>query len=260
MKRTKVPELMDDPNLDSLAHERALKGLESINRLSRADTMMWTPIESLARQPAISSERAEMSPCLTDSTTDFGAESSQANSSTPDTLTCLDIATGRGENPIRLWQIAKQKNLKIRFDGCDFSQRAVELAMQKAVQANCPSQFFVCNPLTDELPQTYDVTMSSLFFHHLDPAEIVLLLRKLRQCTRRMILINDLVRSTTNLWMVTLATRLLSDSPVVQFDGPASVHNAYTMEELRKMAEEAGLTGCSVTPRFPCRMLLEWRR
>lgn len=231
MKRTKVPELMDDPGLDPAEHERALRGLERINRFSNASSIMWAPIERLARDEGSTGR-----------------------------LNCLDIATGRGENPIRLWKFARQNNLDIRFDGCDFSGRAVELAMNNAAQANCPSQFFVCNPLVDEIPQDYDVTMSSLFFHHLDPPEVVLLLSKLRQCTRKAILVCDLVRTRANLCMVTLATRLLSDSPVVHFDGPASVGNAYTMEELRKMAQEAGLAGCSVTSRFPCRMLLKWKR
>lgn len=53
---------------------------------------------------------------------------------------------------------------------------------------------------------------------------------------------------------------VLSRSPVVHFDGPASVRAAYTPAELRALADQAGLAGATVRPVFPCRMLLTWSR
>jgi hypothetical protein len=43
-------------------------------------------------------------------------------------------------------------------------------------------------------------------------------------------------------------------------DGPLSVRAAFTPSELRGLAQEAGLTGAKVSRRFPCRLLLEWKR
>ena len=57
-----------------------------------------------------------------------------------------------------------------------------------------------------------------------------------------------------------LGCRVLSRSPVVHVDGPRSARAAWTVTELRGLAERAGLAGASVERRLPCRMLLDWSR
>ena len=59
--------------------------------------------------------------------------------------------------------------------------------------------------------------------------------------------------------VVWLASRLLTRSPVVHVDGPLSVRAAFTPAELLALTHAGGLTGATVTPRFPGRMILEWR-
>jgi hypothetical protein len=100
--------------------------------------------------------------------------------------------------------------------------------------------------------------MCSLFVHHLDPEEAVLLFSKMRQAARRLVVVNDLVRSQWAYAIVWLGTRLLSRSPVVQFDGPVSVQAAYTTQEMRSMAIQAGMTSCAVKFCLPCRQVMTW--
>ena len=78
--------------------------------------------------------------------------------------------------------------------------------------------------------------------------------------TRHLVLVNDLARSRFNYCAVWAACRMLSRSPVVRFDGPASVRSAFTPKEALALAERAGLTGATVRGKFPCRYLLSWRR
>ena len=73
-------------------------------------------------------------------------------------------------------------------------------------------------------------------------------------------LLSALATVTSKIGLVATACRVLSRSPVVHFDGPASVRAAYTLAELRSLADRAGLTGATVRPVFLCRMLLTWSR
>ncbi|MBS1996762.1 MAG: hypothetical protein JSS86_10645 [Cyanobacteria bacterium SZAS LIN-2] len=76
----------------------------------------------------------------------------------------------------------------------------------------------------------------------------------------KLVLVNDLERHPLSLWSVTLATKLVTTSKVVQHDGPASVRAAFTTTEMLQMAQAAGLKEATVERHFPCRMLLSWQR
>ena len=69
-------------------------------------------------------------------------------------------------------------------------------------------------------------------------------------------LVNDLARSRFGFVGVWLASRFLTRSPVVRFDGPASVRSAFTRAEALALAERAGLTGATAQRSFPARFLL----
>jgi 2-polyprenyl-3-methyl-5-hydroxy-6-metoxy-1,4-benzoquinol methylase len=230
LTRTRVPEIMDDPNLDHSEHQCALRGLARLNSCSGAQWALWRPIRQLANA--------------------FGRKD----------LRVLDIATGSADNPIALWELARRAGYNLQIDGCDISDVAVETAKKRAARAGAPSQFFRLDVVNDPIPEGYDVLMCSLFTHHLDHAEAVALLEKMRVATRHMVLVNDLVRSMPSLVMVALATQMLSRSRVVHFDGPASVRASFTPEELKGVAAEAGMPNAVVHHSFPCRMLLAWNK
>ncbi len=223
--RHRLPELMDDPALDPAEHRRALTGLARINTVSGSGALLWPALRTLARQR-----------------------------NRP--VRVLDIATGSGDVPLRLHQRAVKEHLPITFAGCDVSQVAIDVAKQSAA----PIEFFTHDVVRDPLPTEFDALMCSLFLHHLDETDAVALLRKMRDVNPRLILVNDLERGRFNYLSVWVASRLFSRSRVVHVDGPLSIRGAFTVSEMRAMAETAGLTGGTVQARFPCRMLLEWRR
>src|SRR5919106_574491 len=80
-------------------------------------------------------------------------------------------------------------------------------------------------------PTGFDVVTCSLFLHHLSADEGIALLANMENAARRLVLVNDLARSPFNFVSVWLACRLLTRSPVVRFDGPASVRSAFTPAE-----------------------------
>jgi hypothetical protein len=233
-QRRRRPEIMDQPDLDRVDHERALGGLARINLLSGSAGILWPALKALGR---------EMSPAR---------------------LRILDVATGAGDVPIRLWQKARRAGLDCAIDGCDVSPVAVEHARRRAAEAGVGVQFFVRDVMQGPAITGYDAVTCSLFLHHLDEEQARDLLGRMaglqEKDAARLVLVNDLVRGVAGLVLAYLATRLLSSSHVVHVDGPRSVEGAFTVAEARSLAEQAGLRGATVRRRWPCRYLLAWRR
>lgn len=227
--RQLTSERMDDPLIPPDEHKIALAGLARLNRWSRGDAGLWQHLQSEARRI------------------------------TPQPLRVLDIATGSGDLPVRLARRARAAKLPIHFSACDCSSTALETAVQAAAKSQVAIEFFQLDALEDPIPPGFDVITVSLFLHHLSNEQIVKLLAKLAQATSRMILVNDLSRSWWNYGAIFLATRLLSRSAVVHFDGPVSVRAAFTKPELLDLADQAGLKCATVQARFPARWLMTWR-
>jgi len=148
----------------------------------------------------------------------------------------------------------------LQIDGCDGSPYAVAYARQRAAQAGASLGFFVFDVSAGPIPDGYDVVTASLFLHHLDDAPALALLARMARAAGQLVVINDLERSRRGWLLARAATRALTRSRVVHADGPASVRSAYTMQELSRMAEQAGLHGARISRRWPCRMQLSWRK
>jgi SAM-dependent methyltransferase len=234
-QRRRRPEVMDQPGLSPQRHARALRGLARINFFSGSAGILWPPLLALARRLG-----------------------------TP-RLRVLDVATGGGDVPIRLWRRAARAGLDWHLTGCDVSPVAVEHARRAAARAGAPVTFFTQDALHGPPLTGYDAVTCSLFLHHLGDDDAVRLLRRMAGAddpgeAPRLVLVNDLVRGLAGLALAHVATRLLTASRVVHTDGPRSVESAYTIEEARALAGRAGLSGATVERRWPCRFLLTWSR
>jgi SAM-dependent methyltransferase len=229
-RRCRQPEVMDQPDLDRARHLQALRGLERINFWSNSAGILWPALAALARQTA------------------------------PRPLRVLDLASGGGDVATGLWHRGRRGGLALEIDGCDLSPDAVSYARERAARNGAVVGFFTHDALAGPLPDGYDVHFCSLFLHHLDDGQAADLLRRMTRAAARMVLVNDLVRSRAGLLLAHVAVRLLTTSPVVHVDGPRSVEAAFTLDEVRTLAERAGLHGARVGRRWPCRFLLQWSR
>jgi 2-polyprenyl-3-methyl-5-hydroxy-6-metoxy-1,4-benzoquinol methylase len=223
---------MDQPDLDEARHLHALRGLERINFWSGSAGILWSAVRNLARQERLSS------------------------------LRLLDIATGAGDVPIRLWHKARRAGLHLEIEACDLSPRAVAFARTRADQSKAAVQFFIWNALEepDRGQAKYDVVSSSLFLHHLTEEQAVTLLTRMGTLANRLVLVNDLRRCVPGYLLAWVGSRLLTTSRVVHHDGPASVAAAFRPDEVLALAQRVGLAGARVSRRWPCRWLLQWRR
>jgi 2-polyprenyl-3-methyl-5-hydroxy-6-metoxy-1,4-benzoquinol methylase len=221
---------MDQPGLDPRLHARALRGLARINFWSGSARILWPPLAALARRLR------------------------------PRPLRVLDLATGGGDVPVRLWRRACRAGLDLEVEGCDVSPVALEQARACADRAGAPVHFFARDVLAGPVPAGYDAVVCSLFLHHLEEEQACDLLRRMAAAAGHLVLVNDLERCRAGLALAHLATRLLTTSAVVHTDGPRSVARAFTRAEARALAGRAGLRGAAVGWRWPFRYLLAWSR
>jgi hypothetical protein len=102
--------------------------------------------------------------------------------------------------------------------------------------------------------------MCTLFLHHLVQEDAEQLLRRMAKAARRCVLVDDLVRGRTGYFLAWAGARLLTSSRIVHVDGPLSVRSAFTLPEVRALAEKAGLHGARFRRHWPQRFLLSWRK
>jgi len=234
--RRRQPEIMDQPGLNPDEHDRALGGLARINFITRSARILWDPLLQLGKELRT------------------------------DRLRILDVATGAGDVPVRLWQMADQAGIDWQIEGSDVSEVAVEHARRRAELARAPVNFHVDEAVGGPPISGYDAVVCSLFLHHLDEDKAIALLRRMAglggkgaQQPARLVLVHDIIRSLPSLALAHLGTRLFSASYVVHTDGPRSVEGAFTVEEVQALAERAGLHGATFTRHWPCRFLMAWR-
>ena len=230
MSRCRQPELMDQPGLDLTEHRQALQGLRRINNVSRPSSVLWPAIARLARRKEANGRPVRV----------------------------LDLATGGGDTPIALDRRARRAGLNLEIEGCDINPQAVDYAQEQARAHKANVRFFVLDAVHDILPSDYDVLTCSLFLHHLDETDAITLLRQMGNAARRLVLVDDLVRSRWGYLMAVVGCHLLSGSRVVHVDGPISVAGAFTPSEALSLAEQAGLQGATLTRHWPQRYLLTW--
>ncbi len=221
---------MDDPGLDDALHGGALRGLARINRISAVARTLEEVIADVLTVPGRRPLRV------------------------------LDVACGGGDVPVALAAWARRHGHDVELSGCDRSPFSVAYARRRAERAGVEVAFFELDVGRDPLPEGYDVVASSLFLHHLGTAAAVAFLREMSRTASRLVVVNDLVRGAGGLLLASLATRVLTRSPVVHVDGPRSVRAAFTVAEVRRIAADAGLADARVDRCWPFRFVLTWRR
>src|SRR5262245_27094890 len=173
-QRRLVPEIMDQPGLTPDRHHAALRGLSRINLFSGSAGLLWPALRRLARETA------------------------------PRPARVLDIATGAGDVPLRLWKKASRAGVPLTLTGCDVSPVAVAHAALASRKCGADLRFFVHDVLADPLPAGYDAVICSLFLHHLNDDEAVDLLRQMEGAAGRLVLVNDLSRGRAG-WLLAWA-------------------------------------------------------
>lgn len=219
------PELMDRIETPPYDHLRALQGLRRLNIASGVSRQLWRQI--LASCSVRPGRR----------------------------LRVLDVACGGGDVAISIWKRAQRQGIAVDIVGLDRSPTACEQASNQSRAAGASMKLVCTDAVQSPLPTGFDVVMSSLFLHHLSRPEAVALLAKMGDAAS-LLVVSDLRRSAIGYVVAHAACRLVTRSPIVHYDGPQSVANAFSISEVAKICDEAGLSGAIVRRAWPWRLLI----
>jgi len=171
-------------------------------------------------------------------------------------VSLLDVGTGSADLPMAVAENCRIRGLDAFIAAVDLSERHLRISRARLgvgsevhlVQADCLQLPFP--------PSSFDFVTASLFLHHFRDNDVVRLLADFGRIARRAVIVNDLVRNLVPYYFSRIAFPLLGTSFLTQNDGPVSVLSAFTAEEMRDLAQRAGLRVRGVTRVFPYRLLM----
>lgn len=231
LPRVLEPELMDQPGLSPASHQHALVGLARINRLSRSADTIWRAVRRIV---STDPQRS---------------------------WSILDLASGGGDIPTAIARRAHLRGLPVTVKGVDISPFAVQYSKDRVARIGLTNvDFAELDVLNAQLPDGYDIVTCSLFLHHLDEATASVFLSKAANAASHTVLINDLRRTRVGHALASISCRVLTRSPIVRIDGPLSSRAAYTIDEVARIADSAGMRDARISRRWPQRFLLQWSK
>jgi len=161
--------------------------------------------------------------------------------SASDPVRVLDAACGGGDLSRFLVDAARRHGKRTAVIGLDLSRHVITCA--RRLSADYPEiRFVVGDALRPPFREgTFDIVIMPTFIHHLQPEQIVPLLRTARGISRGAVIVEDLVRSPWACLGFWIFSRVMRFHPISIHDGQVSVCRAYIPREIIEMVHRAGL-------------------
>jgi len=176
-------------------------------------------------------------------------------------LSILDLGTGLADVPRAIVAWLRNRKLAVSVTAVDCNPRILALAQEAC--RDWPEIHFEQHDMR-ALPYaagSYDLVLCSLALHHFDSADVVQILRRIQEIARVAYTVNDLRRNWMAIWTTEILARTVIRSAIFRNDAPQSCRAAFTVDELRGMAEQAGLRNFQINRHHAVfRMVLEGRK
>ena len=222
MKRIAIPELLDTDNGTPAEVASSLVDLNRINRWFGGVSTTSSLILEIA-------------------------EKINANS-----LSLLEVASGAGYVPQATSRTVSRRGVQLNITLLDYN--ASHLRDRNG--SGAVSGDAVSLPFRDE---SFDIVSSCLFLHHLPPEAVVASVKEGLRVCRTAVVINDVIRHPIHLALV-YASLPLYRSRLTHHDAPASVRQAYTLEEMREMLRKTNASKVDARKQFLFRMgIIVWK-
>lgn len=167
-------------------------------------------------------------------------------------LSLLEVASGEGFIPQLLRKEFERSQLDLKITLLDRVISHLPKNGSTAKLAGDASRLPFCD-------SSFDLVSSSLFVHHLAPEEAVAFAREALRVCRFAVLVHDLIRNPLHLALAYAGTPFYR-SRITRSDAPASVRQAYTVEEMRAFFETAGASRVEIQRHFFFRMgVIAWK-
>ncbi len=206
-KRATEPEIMDDFCLAAEEIDPLLAGLEKVNQFLGGYNIIFSALKEVSVQK---------------------------------NFQISDWGCGGGDVLRAINRHPEFKNLKLNFTGIDAMPAAIAFANRKNIQTG--NHFLLADVLSEEVAKLkFDVVISTLFTHHFDDTEWVLLIKKMLACCKHAVIIDDLQRHWLPYYGIKLITRIITRSRLARNDGPLSVLKGFKRKELEALLQKAGI-------------------
>jgi 2-polyprenyl-3-methyl-5-hydroxy-6-metoxy-1,4-benzoquinol methylase len=168
-----------------------------------------------------------------------------------------EIGCGGGDNLKAIasyFKKIKNNNLLFKFIGVDLNKACTDFAARNCNSLNAE---FICSDYRDvSFTQKPDIIFNSLFCHHFTNAQLVEMLKWMKQNSVKGFFINDLQRHPFAYHSIKTLTKLFSRSYLVKNDGPISVLRGFHKNEWQQLMAGAGIEPYSIKWRWAFRYLV----
>ena len=155
-------------------------------------------------------------------------------------LRVLDLATGEGDLPRELVLWCRQHGIPVTVDAVDINEATLAVAKERS--RDFPEITFHQGDIRSwgSLSASWDFVLCSLALHHFSGEDAVLVMRNAKRLSSHHLLMADLERSRSGALGIWVLTALLLREPMTQHDARLSIRRAFSFEELRSLALDAG--------------------
>ena len=157
-------------------------------------------------------------------------------------LSILDLGTGIADIPRAIVAWSRRRSVSITVLAVDGNPVVLEIARESCrdwPEIKLEQHDLLALPYA---PESFDLVLCSLTLHHFSSANAVEILRRIHDLARLGYIVNDLRRNWLAICSIELLARTVIRSDIVRHDAPQSSRAAFTIDELRAMASQAGLT------------------
>jgi 2-polyprenyl-3-methyl-5-hydroxy-6-metoxy-1,4-benzoquinol methylase len=165
-----------------------------------------------------------------------------------------EIGCGGGDNLKALEKKAIGKYAGLTFTGIDINPDCIQFA--KRNDWKFPVKFEVSDYKKVQFRSVPDILFCSLFCHHFNESELVIMLKWMKQNSRIGFFINDLHRHPLAYHSIRFLTSVFSRSYLVKNDAPLSVLRGFKKKELEDVLNKAGIRNYNIQWNWAFRWLV----
>ena len=168
----------------------------------------------------------------------------------------LDVGAGSGEllRVTATW--ARQTGRASSAVGLELNERSAESIVE---ESNGFREIRSVRGDALKLPfadSEFDYVICSLFTHHFVDEQVVQVLREMSRVAKRRIFVIDLHRHPIAYFLYTTLGKIVLHNRLLRHDGALSILRSFKADELRELAQRAGLRDVWVERHFPYRLVL----
>ncbi len=151
-----------------------------------------------------------------------------------------DWGCGGGDTFKVLQRFFGKRGIQPQFIGLDAAPATLQYA-EKQFEDDANVAFRLADVLKEDVKENeVDFVISSLFTHHFEDEDWIILIQKMRTAAKKAVLINDLHRHPLAYHSIGILTKLFSKSPMVKHDSKVSVMRSFKRKDLELLLQKSG--------------------